>query len=159
VYDAVALCAPDFGRLKLKWPNDLLLDDKKVAGLLIESESRPFAVAIGIGVNCRTHPAGTAYPATDLTGADVAPLDLLSALATAMNHRLDQWGAGAGFASIRADWLARAAGLGGPIKVRLPERQLNGVFEGIDESGQLLLTTDTTTQAIAAGEVFALGDG
>jgi len=159
VHDAVAWRAPLTAPLKLKWPNDLLLAGEKLAGLLIESESRPFAVAIGIGVNCLTHPDDTVYPATDLRSNDVAvtPLDLLSDLAGAMRHRLDQWQIGAGFASIRADWLSRAAGLGAPIKVRLPERQLDGIFEGIDESGQLLLATGTSTQTIAAGEVFALG--
>ena len=159
-HDAVADCAPDLASaLRLKWPNDVLLNGKKLAGLLIESESRPFAVAIGIGVNCISHPDDTAYPATDLKseGVAVAWDDLMSALAAAMNRRVEQWCAGAGFATIRADWLTRAAGLGAPIKVRLPERQLDGIFEGIDERGQLLLATGTSTQIIAAGEVFALG--
>ena len=147
--------------MRLKWPNDLLLAGRKVAGLLIESESRPFAVAIGIGINCMNHPTETNYPATDLrlNGVNAQPVDLLSALAAAMNRRLEQWHAGAGFASIRGDWLARAAGLGGLIKVRLPESQLDGVFEGIDERGQLILATGTSTHTIAAGDVFALGGG
>ena len=67
VHDTVAETASKFATaLELKWPNDLLLAGKKLAGLLIESESRPFAVAIGFGVNCAMHPADTAYPATDL---------------------------------------------------------------------------------------------
>jgi len=161
-YDAAARCAPDIASsLKLKWPNDLLLDGKKLAGLLIESESPPFAVAIGIGVNCSTSPSDTTYPATDLgtAGAAVAPLHLLSNLAAALNRRLGQWQSGLGFPSIRSDWLTRAAGLGTPIKVRLPERELDGIFEGIDEAGQLVLATGASTQTIAAGEVFTLGRG
>jgi BirA family biotin operon repressor/biotin-[acetyl-CoA-carboxylase] ligase len=160
IHDAVARTAAGIAAsLKLKWPNDLLLFGKKLAGLLIESDSRPFAVAIGIGINCASHPDETSYPATDLRSerCAIAPLDLLSTVAAAISRRLDQWQAGADFASIRADWLARVAGLGAPIKVRLPERQLDGVFEGIDESGRLLLATGASTQTIAAGEVFALG--
>jgi BirA family transcriptional regulator, biotin operon repressor / biotin---[acetyl-CoA-carboxylase] ligase len=162
VHDAVAETGPELAiRLKLKWPNDLLLADKKLAGVLIESECRPFAVAIGFGINCATHPADVTYLATDLrsSGCTIAPLDLLWSLADAMNRRLDQWREGHAFAAIRADWLACAAGLGAPIKVRLPERQLDGVFKGIDERGQLILATGTSTQTIAAGDVFALGGG
>jgi BirA family transcriptional regulator, biotin operon repressor / biotin---[acetyl-CoA-carboxylase] ligase len=162
VHDAVSTKAPELvTALALKWPNDLLLDGKKLGGLLIEAESRPaFAVAIGIGINCASHPADTTFAATDLQakGVTLNPQLLLAALASAMNKRLDQWQAGAGFASIRADWVNRAAGLGAPIKVRLPERQLAGLFKGIDDRGQLLLETDNdAVEMIAAGEVFALG--
>src|SRR5690348_16468046 len=127
LHDAVAAHAPQLGpALKLKWPNDLLLGGAKLAGILIEGESDPaFAVAIGIGVNCAHHPEETAYPATDLAnaGALVSPQALLGALADAMARRLRQWDRGEGFARIRADWLKRAAGLGGDIRVRLPERE------------------------------------
>lgn len=161
-HDAVSESAPEFASLlKLKWPNDLLLAGKKLSGLLIESESNPFAVAVGIGINCAAHPDNTPYPATDLqvNGIVTPPLALLCRLAAAMSRRLEQWHGGDDFTSIRADWLARAAGVGAPIRVRLPERQLDGVFQGIDETGQLLLATGASTQTIAAGEVFALGGG
>ena len=117
--------------LKVKWPNDLLLGPAKLAGILIEGESEPnFAVAIGIGVNCASHPTDTAFPATDLAaaGALVTPEALYAALVRAMAQRLAQWSAGDGSAAIRADWLKRAAGLGEPIKVRLAERELAGRF-------------------------------
>ena len=68
VHDAIAACAPQLGPdLKVKWPNDLLVEKAKVAGILIEGESEPtFAVAIGIGVNCVAHPDNADYPAADL---------------------------------------------------------------------------------------------
>src|SRR5262249_38025483 len=68
LHGAVATCAPKLSpALKVKWPNDLLVGQAKVAGILIEGESEPlFSVAIGIGVNCVSHPSNTAYPATDL---------------------------------------------------------------------------------------------
>lgn len=162
-HDAIAECAPALGpTLKLKWPNDLLIGAAKAAGILIESENEPyFTVAIGIGVNCRSHPSGTSYPATDLaeTGALMSADALLRVLATAMNRRLAQWQRGVGFAVIRADWLKRAAGLDTEIRVRLPEREFAGRFHGLDEAGRLLVQqTGQPIEAITAGEVFGLGD-
>jgi BirA family biotin operon repressor/biotin-[acetyl-CoA-carboxylase] ligase len=145
---------------KLKWPNDVLLGLDKLAGILIEGESEPvFAVVIGFGVNCVDHPADTHFPATDLrlAGAVVAPEALFAALSGAMLRRLAQWQRGAGFATIRADWLARAAGLGEDIRVRLPERELHGRFQGLDEAGRLLVEQPGGLAAVTAGEVFGLG--
>jgi BirA family biotin operon repressor/biotin-[acetyl-CoA-carboxylase] ligase len=161
LHDAVAASAPQLGPLlKVKWPNDLLLGQAKLAGILIEGDGGPvFSVAIGIGVNCAAHPQDTAYPATDLAsaGAPVAPTQLLAALAAAMQARLAQWQRGQGFAAIRADWLKRAAGLGGAIRVRLPEREFAGRFEGLDEAGRLLVREAAGVTTVTAGEVFGLG--
>ncbi len=160
VRDAVAAVAPALHPM-LKWPNDLLIGGAKFAGILIEGEGGPpFAAVIGIGVNCASHPALTAYPATDLAteGAQVRPEVLLSVLSATMMKRLAQWEQGAGFAQIRADWLAHAAGVGAPIRVRLPGRELKGRFAGLDDTGHLLLEqAGGTVEAIAAGEVHALG--
>jgi BirA family biotin operon repressor/biotin-[acetyl-CoA-carboxylase] ligase len=162
VHDAVAACAPQLGPLlKVKWPNDLLVGQAKLAGILIEGESDPaFAVAIGIGVNCATHPNDTSYPAIDLaaTGALVAPDVLFAALSTAMEERLAQWKRGQGFAAIRGDWLKRAAGLGEMLQVRLRERELSGRFEGLDETGRLLLKQGGDLSTVTAGEVFGFGE-
>lgn len=161
LHDAVAACASQLGpRLKLKWPNDLLLAGAKLAGILIEGESAPvFAAAIGIGVNCAAHPDDTAFAATDLkaAGAHVTPAQVFVALTNAMQRRLQQWQRGQGFVDIRADWLKRAAGLGEPIRVRLPERELAGRFEGVDEQGRLLLLEAGGLTTVTAGEVFGLG--
>jgi BirA family biotin operon repressor/biotin-[acetyl-CoA-carboxylase] ligase len=159
-HDAVFECAPQLAsKLALKWPNDLLVDGKKVAGILIESETSPvLEIAIGIGVNCSSHPAGTLYPATDLAAhaANVSADTLFAALSHAMHRRLSQWKEGAGFAQIRADWLARAAGVGETIRVRLPEREFSGRFEGLDEAGRLLVLDSGRVTAVTAGDVFGL---
>ena len=161
LHDAVATCAPQVGPLlQLKWPNDLLLGGAKLAGILIEGGSEPvFAVAIGIGVNCAAHPSDTAYPATDLAaaGALVTPDQVFAALSAAMLRRLAQWGRGEGFSGIRADWLKRAAGLGEAIRVRLPEREFSGRFEGLDDAGRLLVDGPAGVTAVTAGEVFGMG--
>jgi BirA family transcriptional regulator, biotin operon repressor / biotin---[acetyl-CoA-carboxylase] ligase len=152
-------------KLALKWPNDILCEGKKLAGILIESESigARLAVAVGIGVNCMHHPVETAYPATDLAtaGAAVAAVaavaaeDLFVALSGAMARRLAQWRRGLGFASIRADWLDRATGMDGEMRVRLPGRELFGRGEALDERGRLILRlADGTLQTITAGDVF-----
>jgi len=160
VHDAVVAVAPGLNAV-LKWPNDLLVGGAKMAGILIEGETGPpFAVATGIGVNCASHPALAAYPATDLAaeGRSVTPAALFSALSAAMLRRLAQWERGAGFAHTRADWLARAAGVGEAIRVRLPDRELSGCFAGIDADGRLLLEhAGGAVESIAAGEVHALG--
>jgi BirA family biotin operon repressor/biotin-[acetyl-CoA-carboxylase] ligase len=160
LHDAVGTCAPQLApQLNVKWPNDLLLGGKKCAGILIEGDTgQNFAVAIGLGVNCASHPPQTAHPATDLAeaGAELMPNHLLDALAAAMARRLAQWRRGEGFAAIRSDWLKRAAGLGHDIRVRLPEREMAGRFEGLDDAGCLLLKTAAGVITVAAGEVFGL---
>ncbi len=157
VHDAVAEVAPSLGsRLAVKWPNDLLIDGAKCAGILIEAEGS--TLVIGIGVNCAHHPAATPYPAIDLAaaGATVSPQRLFARLSKQMMVRLAQWQRGAGFASIRADWLACVTGLGQDIRVRLPQRELAGQFQALDEAGRLLLRLpDGRLEAVSAGEVFA----
>jgi len=158
--DAICSAAPRLAsRLQLKWPNDLLLDGAKLAGILIEAETMGAvtAVAAGIGVNCAHHPAGLAYPATSLAvhGSRATPADLLHELSRTMVTRLAQWDRGAGFAGIRAMWLAHAAGLGGDIHVRLTNRELTGTFETLDPAGRLMLrVAGGTLEAITVGEVF-----
>lgn len=160
VHDAIAQRASTSpAGLQLKWPNDVLFGNAKLAGILIESEmtSERLAVAIGIGVNCAHHPAHTPFSATDLAaaGATTAATDLFAALSGAMMRRLDQWRGGKGFATIRADWLKRAMGLGCEMLVRLPGNELAGRFEALDDRGRLLLRlADGSLQAITAGDVF-----
>jgi BirA family biotin operon repressor/biotin-[acetyl-CoA-carboxylase] ligase len=160
VRDAVCTIAPALdARLKLKWPNDLLLDDAKLAGILIEAESVSgrSATVVGIGVNCAHHPDGTTYPSTNLAahGAAVTPADAFHALSGAMATRLAQWDCGAGFAAIRTAWLAHAAGIGSEIVVRLAERELTGRFEALDPAGRLMLRRPGgALEAITAGEIF-----
>ena len=161
VHDAIVDCAAALReKLALKWPNDILCEAKKLAGILIEGETvaTQLAVAIGIGVNCMHHPLDTAYPATDLAtaGAAVSVEDLFFALSGAMARRLAQWQRGAGFQSIRADWIERAAGIGGEMRVRLPKnREFSGCAEALDKHGRLLLRlADGTLQTITAGDVF-----
>jgi BirA family transcriptional regulator, biotin operon repressor / biotin---[acetyl-CoA-carboxylase] ligase len=164
VHDATSECAANVReKLRLKWPNDMLCGGKKIAGILIEGHSLAsgLAVAIGIGVNCKHHPPQTSYPATDLAeaGDEVSADDLFFALSGSMIRRLAQWRRGASFSATRSDWLARAVGIGGEIRVRLPDRELIGRCEALDDNGRLLLRlADGSLETIAAGDVFPFGD-
>jgi BirA family biotin operon repressor/biotin-[acetyl-CoA-carboxylase] ligase len=158
LHDAVAAAAPVLtSRLALKWPNDLLCGGRKVGGILIEGEGDPVTVAVGIGVNCRQHPDAAEFPATDLAaeGAHVSAAALFDELAAAMAARQHQWNRGSGFAAIRTAWLACAAGVGEPVRVRLSGHSMEGRFESIDDSGRLMLRTGAgSLEAVAAGDVF-----
>ncbi len=159
VYDAViAVAARLQPLLAIKWPNDLLLARAKFAGILIEGEEgETVAFAVGIGVNCANHPATADYPATSLAaaGTPVSPATLFTALSLKMLERIAQWGAGARFSSIRADWLARAAGVGEAVRVRLADREVVGRFEALDQAGGLVVRLpDGGATTIAAGDVL-----
>jgi BirA family biotin operon repressor/biotin-[acetyl-CoA-carboxylase] ligase len=143
--------------LAYKWPNDVLLDGAKVSGILLESAAgaggRLAWLVVGIGVNLAHHPDGTETRATHL-GTDARPEAVLEALADRLAHWLGRWGR-EGFGPARDAWLARAAGLGGPITVRLATESVDGLFEalGVDGTRSLLLPNGER-RAIAAGDVF-----
>ncbi len=163
---AIAACdmlqgfAPDTP-MRVKWPNDVLADGRKISGILLESASqggdRLAWLAVGIGVNLAMHPEGLELPATSLKalGATVPSADdALLQLAANFAKWYDAWVA-EGFSALRDAWLARAAGLGGRIRARLANEETTGVFEGIDSSGALILRESAgTVRHIAAGEVF-----
>lgn len=162
---AAALAAADMAQhhapgisIQVKWPNDVLADGRKLAGILLESgeDARGRWLAVGIGVNLADAPPGTEFPATSLAQLGLAPPsaeEALSVLAARFAHWYDVW-MSEGFETVRAAWLARAGGLGKPIRARLPDAVHEGVFEGVDASGALLLNQQGRVRAIAAGEVY-----
>ncbi len=147
--------------VRLKWPNDVLANGGKIAGILLESASAgsdvPSWLAIGVGVNLARLPEQTEFPATSLAALGLkAPSaeDFLTALAAAFAKWYEAWYR-RGFAEIRDAWFARAAGLGTRIRARLQSEEIFGVFEGIDDRGALILRTDMArARVIAAGDVF-----
>jgi BirA family biotin operon repressor/biotin-[acetyl-CoA-carboxylase] ligase len=146
-------------QLGIKWPNDILHDGAKLAGILLESAPLPrdLACVAGIGVNCCSHPSDALYKATDLTaiaGRPIAPDAVFDGLTRAMAHWLDVWAEGAGFETIRAKWLSLAVGIGGQISVKRPNENLEGIFQTIDSTGRLILQQRSGSVAIDAGDVF-----
>lgn len=158
--DAIAGFAPA-AEFRVKWPNDVLANGKKIAGILLESASgeagRLAWLAIGIGINLAHFPPDTEFPATALAalGAPApSPRDALAQLAAHFAKWYEAW-TDKGFAPIHDAWLARAAGLGGRIRARLTNEETTGVFEGIDQTGALILRElSGKTRMISAGEVF-----
>lgn len=142
----------------IKWPNDLLIDGAKASGLLLEGHGGGVAVAIGIGVNVTGHPPDLPYAATHLRahGPEVTRQALFRALSIALTEELSVFAEGRGFPLTRQRWLARAAHLGQRISVRQEDGMLHGLFEGIEEDGQLRLSTGDGLRRIAAGDVFPL---
>lgn len=148
----------------LKWPNDVLCNGGKIAGILLESQglNTPDAtLCIGIGVNLIATPDASqvepgAVPPVSLlqeTGFKIAPDAFLDALAPAY----DRWEAAftaEGFAPLRSTWLEHAARLGQPIRARTGTETREGTFETIDAQGNLILRTPAGTLAIPAAEVF-----
>ena len=157
VAETVERLLPDGADIAVKWPNDVLLGGAKLAGILLESRSAGDALeflVIGIGMNLAAHPPDTPYPATSLAawGAQVTPDMVLPILGARLLAWYETWRGG--FAPLRAAWLARARGLGQAIRVRLPDGEIEGRFDGLDEAGRLLLSGHGESRAIAAGEVF-----
>jgi BirA family transcriptional regulator, biotin operon repressor / biotin---[acetyl-CoA-carboxylase] ligase len=159
----LALTGPAL-RLSYKWPNDLLADGKKLAGILLESETgageRVDFVVIGVGTNLASKPEGVEFPATSLAEQgfpDVTPARLLAAFIRHFAAWAQRWRA-QGFPPVRAAWLARASGIGEEIRVRLDRSTFTGRFHDLDQDGALLLDGAQGRRRIAAGEVFpALG--
>jgi BirA family transcriptional regulator, biotin operon repressor / biotin---[acetyl-CoA-carboxylase] ligase len=162
VAEACARFLPAGTEILCKWPNDVLIGGAKVAGILLESCADPERglawLVLGIGVNLAAHPDATEFPATSLaaSGATVTPAALLPILAERLYAWYEIW-RGQGFAPVRAAWLARAFGLGGPIRVRLARAELGGRFAGLDEQGLLLLDGAEGRKMIAAAEIFPAG--
>ena len=156
---AMAELAPGIG-FACKWPNDVMANNKKLAGILLETEmiagDVPDFVVIGIGVNLTTSPRDVTYPTTSLAEegcADIAPLTALAAFVRHFAPWHECW-RDAGFAAVREAWLTRATGFGEPIRVRLERDTLDGRFADLDADGALLLDLPGGTRRIAAGEIF-----
>lgn len=162
--DALAAVAGPGVTITLKWPNDVLLNGGKVAGILLESIGQGGTVrhlAIGIGVNLAEAPPAAqlepgAHPPVSLrgeTGLRIPPEEFLAPLANAFD-RWERQLATYGFAPIRAAWLARAARIGQPIIARTVTETIEGTFETLAEDGALVLVTPQGRRAIPAADVY-----
>jgi BirA family transcriptional regulator, biotin operon repressor / biotin---[acetyl-CoA-carboxylase] ligase len=148
-------------QVALKWPNDALVNGRKIAGTLARSVSDPAPfLVVGIGVNVSTFPDGTAYPATSLRECGIAPVDL-AALRDALTRRfwarLDQW-LTRGLPGLLDDYRRRLGGVGAPIRVTFDRDRtdvIEGTSHGVDDQGALrLLDASGQERTIVAGDVL-----
>ena len=151
-------------RVTLKWPNDVLIDGRKAAGILLEAAGTgsgdPSHLAIGIGVNLR------AAPAPEVLEPGALPPVALSEVTTPMPveqafdwlawyfEQFDSLFRKGGFDPIRKAWLDRAARLGQTITARTGQTEHRGIFDTIDTDGALVLLTPGGRTVIPAGDVF-----
>ena len=154
---AVADIVPAGRTVRLKWPNDVLVDGGKVAGILLESAIAQTGmvqhVVAGIGVNVGFAPQlpEMRYPGAALGGSVEATLNKFIA---ALAARVTEW-RHSGFAMVRAHWLAKAGPLGAEVDVRLGDELVRGRFDGVDHQGALLLETASGPRRIVSGELLA----
>ena len=153
---AVADIVPAGREVRVKWPNDVLVDGGKIAGILLESAigqtGQVQHVVAGIGVNVGFAPQlpEMRYPGSALGGSVEAALEKLAA---ALAARLAEWRR-EGFETVRAAWLAKAGPLGAEVDVKLGDGLVRGRFAGLDREGALLLDTATGPRKIVSGELL-----
>lgn len=155
--------------IQVKWPNDVMVNGKKISGILLESESNSdngvhWAI-IGVGVNIEVHPhphpvgmgSETELEATSLLaeGAGIPISEMLSAIIRHFDAGIDEWRE-YGFAPVRKAWLERGYGIGKQISVRLPNETIPGTFKALDKNGALVMAIagKQEDRIITAGDVF-----
>ncbi|MEA2837694.1 MAG: BirA family transcriptional regulator [Bradyrhizobium sp.] len=146
-------------KFALKWPNDVMAGNRKLAGILLEAEAAGdrLAVVVGIGTNVLAAPEGTPTPATSLKalGVDISAEELFGALSDSWTEFRGIWDNGRGFRAIRGKWLERAAGLGQPVSILSGGSTVTGTFDTIDETGCMIVATPGGRRVpISAGDVY-----
>lgn len=141
--------------VKLKWPNDVLVNDKKISGILIEREGSFFIIGIGINVIDYPKNVDLLYDAISMKDVNIQSdrLDVLNKYIKHLNHCLSEWDAN-GFEIIKQKWLDNAKSLGKEIIVKFENDEKKGLFSGVDDNGYLLLDIDGSIEKIYAGDVF-----
>lgn len=150
VADAIrAEAAPDpLPGLRLKWPNDVLLDGGKLSGMLLESttdvQAGHLIAVAGIGINIAAPPTDLGRAVASLTGSSITTdrTKLIQQLSDTFRHWLAVWNRGSGFERVRSAWLERAGPIGERMSINADRGVVGGQFAGIDRDGALLLTLD-----------------
>lgn len=147
------------GDLRLKWPNDLLIDGAKLSGLLLEGRALADgkqAVAIGLGLNIAIAPdlESTRTAALAGLGVTVGRREIFRRLSNSMAQWLTLFAQGKGFYRVRDAWREASFPPGTPLTVKLPGGMRSGRFGGIDDRGRLMLDTQDGLLHVDAGDVF-----
>lgn len=157
-----AVCSTISAAVGLKWPNDILVDEKKLAGILAEVASPQPMVVVGLGLNVSLTEEDLPVPhATSLTllGSHMDDRNMLvTAILETLGARIDQWrSAGTPDPSLIADYRRHSMTLGTRVRASLPgDRQITGVASAIDELGRLQIDTDDGVVTMSAGDITHL---
>ncbi|OPZ77665.1 MAG: Bifunctional ligase/repressor BirA [Alphaproteobacteria bacterium ADurb.Bin438] len=143
---------------RCKWPNDIMLDGKKLCGILLEVATDNKIVA-GIGINLQHHPSEgeVSYPATSVLSSRhkfITTDEMCVALSNALKENLNIW-KNEGFYKIRRKWLECAYKINEKIKIKQLDKTFEGIFRTIDDNGYLILEGDNNEKIkINAGDVL-----
>ncbi len=146
----------------VKWPNDVLLGDRKVAGILVERVDTPDGPAAVVGVGINVGMTAEELPVPEATSLAVAlgsapdRTELLVGVLAAVAEAYTAWQEGGEPATARLaeSYAAACATIGGEVRVQLPSGDdLTGTATGIDASGRLLVSHEGGTTAVSAGDV------
>ncbi|PIW29116.1 MAG: biotin--[acetyl-CoA-carboxylase] ligase [Rhodospirillales bacterium CG15_BIG_FIL_POST_REV_8_21_14_020_66_15] len=161
VYDTIGGLAQPGTEAHTKWPNDVLVAGRKVAGILLEAQgaatpdAQPDFVIVGVGVNLVSFPEDVEFPATCMLdeGTAVMAPEFLEGFARHFLGWTRIW-VDEGFERLRKNWLWRCDQVGKQVEVRLANETLTGTFKDLDETGALILETASGPRTITAGDVY-----
>ncbi|NBV06264.1 MAG: biotin--[acetyl-CoA-carboxylase] ligase [Proteobacteria bacterium] len=145
-------------KIENKWPNDLLINEKKIAGLLLESKishKNCEFIIVGIGLNIVSNPDQTIFPASNLKNfgieisSEIALKNFLNEFENFYKNYLDF-----GFAGIRKLWLEKAFRLNEKISLKNNDEEISGIFSNLDEEGNLFLETAEGVKKISAADIY-----
>ncbi len=148
-------------RPSIKWPNDILVNKHKIAGILIENINMPkneYLLNIGIGINIISNPKNTIYPATNLKSEniDTTSHDLLKTFLEKFRV-IDKVYTDQGIEKIFDMWHDLGHKIGDKITVKIGNNEIKGTFDGLSKEGALLIINKYGKQeSIVAGDIFAL---
>ena len=141
---------------QLKWPNDLIVDDKKIAGLLAEvvALENSMSIVAGIGINLTDSPEG--LPATNalkVSGVTITPEEVLEKLLEELNIRRGLLDTDAGRAMLRSEYVSVLETIGRTVIVEQSDTTFPALATGIDETGRLILNAAGEEKIISVGDV------
>lgn len=143
--------------IQYKWPNDILLNQKKICGILLESDLSKNQVVIGIGVNIKTFPENVMFKASSVKNEgfeNVTSSVTLEKFLVQFSNLYRLW-MEKDFSVIREKWIKKAYNLGEKISVKLENEKFEGIFEDLDKDGTLLLhLEDGGVKRVKSGDVF-----
>ena len=149
-------------KMSYKWPNDLLLNKKKVGGTLLEAgfdkESQMVWVVVGFGLNLKNFPTKTFFPATsvqDETGLELKVEEVVELYLNNLSKLYSRWQKN-GFDPVRKKWLSCGHALHDTLRIKLGDKEIEGSFRDLDEKGALVIETNDGLRHIAAGDVYSL---